>query len=160
MLPVPKNDRDTYIQIRDMARKFADEEVRPKAEALDRDERFPHEIYQQMGELGLFGITVPSELGGVGLDSYSYAIVMEELSRGYASVADQCGVVELIGTLLSRYGSAEQQAKWIPEVVSVRKFVSYCISEPEAGSDVGGNQNDGRSRRRGLAPQRRQDLDS
>jgi alkylation response protein AidB-like acyl-CoA dehydrogenase len=138
MLPVPKNDRDTYIQIRDMARKFADEAVRPKAEALDRDERFPREIYQQMGELGLFGITVPSELGGAGLDSYAYAIVMEELSRGYASVADQCGVVELIGTLLSRYGSASQQAKWIPEVVSVRKFVSYCISESEAGSDVGG----------------------
>jgi alkylation response protein AidB-like acyl-CoA dehydrogenase len=138
MLPVPKNDRDTYIQIRDMARKFADEAVRPKAEALDRDERFPQELYQQMGELGLFGITVPSELGGAGLDSYAYAIVMEELSRGYASVADQCGVVELIGTLLSRYGSASQQAKWIPEVVSVRKFVSYCISEPEAGSDVGG----------------------
>ena len=101
MLPVPKNDRDTYIQIRDMARKFADEAVRPKAEELDRDERFPREIYQQMGELGLFGITVPSELGGAGLDSYAYAIVMEELSRGYASVADQCGVVELIGTLLT-----------------------------------------------------------
>lgn len=138
MLPVPKNDRDTYIQIRDMARKFADEAVRPKAEALDRDERFPQELYQRMGELGLFGITVPSELGGAGLDSYAYAIVMEELSRGYASVADQCGVVELIGTLLSRYGSASQQAKWIPEIVSVRKFVSYCISESEAGSDVGG----------------------
>jgi alkylation response protein AidB-like acyl-CoA dehydrogenase len=138
MLPVPKNDRDTYIQIRDMARKFADEAVRPKAEALDRDERFPQELYQQMGELGLFGITVPSELGGAGFDSYAYAIVMEELSRGYASVADQCGVVELIGTLLSRYGSASQQAKWIPEIISVRKFVSYCISESEAGSDVGG----------------------
>src|SRR5580704_5233349 len=121
MLPVPKNDRDTYIQIRDMARKFADEEIRPKAEALDRDESFPREIYHQMGELGLFGITVPSELGGVGLDSYAYAIVMEELSRGYASIADQCGVVELIGTLLSRYGSPEQQAKFIPEVISVRK---------------------------------------
>ena len=138
MLPVPKIDRDTYIQIRDMARKFADEAVRPKAEALDRDERFPQELYQQMGELGLFGITVPSELGGAGFDSYAYAIVMEELSRGYASVADQCGVVELIGTLLSRYGSASQQAKWIPEIISVRKFVSYCISESEAGSDVGG----------------------
>ncbi|HXT09680.1 MAG TPA: acyl-CoA dehydrogenase family protein [Roseiarcus sp.] len=138
MLPVPKGDRDTYLQIRDMARIFADGEVRPKAEALDRDERFPRELYQQMGELGLFGITVPAELGGVGLDSYAYAIVMEELARGYASVADQCGVVELIGTLLSRYATAEQQARWIPEVVSARRFVSYCISEPEAGSDVGG----------------------
>ncbi len=138
MLPIPKNDPETYVQIRDMARAFADGAIRPKAEELDREERFPREIYVQMAELGLFGITVPSELGGVGLDSYAYAIVMEELSRGYASVADQCGVVELIGTLLSRYGSASQQAKWLREIVSVRKFVSYCISEPEAGSDVGG----------------------
>ena len=95
MLPVPKNDRETYIQIRDVARRFADEAIRPKAEELDREERFPGEIYQRMGELGLFGITVPAESGGVGLDSYAYAIVMEELSRGYASIADQCGVVRI-----------------------------------------------------------------
>ena len=137
MLPIPKNDPEIYVQIRDMARGFAEDVVRPKAEELDREERFPREIYMQMAKLGLFGITVPSELGGVGLDSYAYAIVMEELSRGYASVADQCGVVELIGTLLSRFGSASQQARWLPEVVSVRKIVSYCISEAEAGSDVG-----------------------
>ena len=59
-----------------------------------------------MAELGLFGITVPEEFGGAGLDALSYALVMEELSRGYASVADQCGLVELIGTLLSVHGSA------------------------------------------------------
>ena len=69
MLPVPKNDRETYIQIRRCGARFADEVVRPKAEELDREERFPREIYQQMGELGLFGITVPSESGGVGLDA-------------------------------------------------------------------------------------------
>jgi alkylation response protein AidB-like acyl-CoA dehydrogenase len=138
MLPIPKGDPETYFQIRDMARRFADDVIRPEAEELDREERFPREIYVQMAELGLFGITVPSDLGGAGLDCYAYAVVMEELSRGYASVADQCGVVELIGTLLSRYGSPLQQAKWLPEIVSVRKFVSYCISEAEAGSDVGG----------------------
>ncbi len=53
-----------------------------------------------MGELGLFGITTPAELGGAGLDTLSYALVMEELSRGYASIADQCGLYELVGTLL------------------------------------------------------------
>jgi alkylation response protein AidB-like acyl-CoA dehydrogenase len=138
MYPVPQNDRETYIQIRDIARRFADEVVRPKAEALDRDERFPSEIYQQMGELGLFGITVPAEIGGVGLDSFAYAIVMEELSRGYASVADQCGVVELIGTLLTRFGSKVQQDRWLRDVLSSKAVVSYCISEAEAGSDVSG----------------------
>ena len=138
MLPVPKNDRETYVQIRDVARRFADEAVRPKAEELDRDERFPREIYAQMGELGLFGITVPSENGGAGLDAFAYALVMEELSRGYASVADQCGVVELIGTLLTRFGSAAQQQQWLPGVLAAKTVVAYCISEAEAGSDVSG----------------------
>jgi alkylation response protein AidB-like acyl-CoA dehydrogenase len=136
MLPIPKNDPDIYVQIRDMARKFANDVVRPKAGELDREERFPREIYEQMGELGLLGITVPAELGGAGLDSYAYSIVMEELSRGYASVADQCGVVELIGTLLTRFGTDSQQSALLQDVVSARKIVSYCISEADAGSDV------------------------
>ena len=94
-----------------MARRFAEEVIRPQAEALDRDEAFPADIYKAMGELGLFGITVPAELGGAGLDTLSYALVMEELSRGYASIADQCGLYELIGTLLSRHGTPEQQRR-------------------------------------------------
>ena len=80
---------DTHREIRETARRFAQAVVRPQAEALDRDEPFPHDIYMQMGSLGLFGITTPAELGGAGLDALSYALVMEELSRGYASVADQ-----------------------------------------------------------------------
>ncbi len=138
MLPVPNNDLETYTQICDMTKRFADEVVRPVAEELDRDESFPDDIYAQMGELGLFGISVPEDCGGVGLDSYAYAIVMEELSRGYASVADQCGLVELIGTLLSRYGTEAQQRAFIPDVVAARKKVAYCITEAEAGSDVAG----------------------
>ena len=138
MLPLPKNDRETYLQIREVARRFAEGVVRPAAEELDRDERFPIEIYRRMGELGLFGLTVPAECGGVGLDALAYAIVMEELARGYASVADQCGVVELIGTLLARFGTTAQQQRWLPGVLSAKTVVSYCISEAEAGSDVSG----------------------
>jgi len=138
MLPVPSNDLETYSQISDMARRFADDVIRPVAEQLDRDESFPDEIYTQMGELGLFGISVPDSCGGVGLDTYAYAIVMEELSRGYASIADQCGLIELIGTLLSRYGSEAQQNALIPDIVAARKKVAYCITEAEAGSDVSG----------------------
>ncbi len=138
MLPVPRNDLEIYGQIQDMARKFADEVIRPVAETLDRDESFPADIYRQMGALGLFGISVPEDCGGVGLDAYAYAIVMEELSRGYASVADQCGLVELIGTLLSRYGTKAQQDAYIPEVVTAERKVAYCITEAEAGSDVSG----------------------
>jgi hypothetical protein len=138
MLPVPKNDCETYTQIQDMAQKFADNVIRPVAETLDRDESFPADIYAQMGELGLFGISVPDTLGGAGLDTYAYAIVMEELSRGYASVADQCGLVELIGTLLTKFGSPAQKSTWMRDVLSARKLVAYCITEAEAGSDVSG----------------------
>ena len=128
---------DTQEQVRDMARAFADEVIRPTAEALDREERFPFEIYDEMAKVGLFGIGVPEELGGPGFDTLTYAVVMEELSRGYASVADQCGLVELISTLLVRHGTAVQQ-KMLPEVISMRRKVAYCITEAEAGTDVSG----------------------
>ena len=129
---------ETHSQVRDTARSFADEAIRPVAEELDRDERFPAELYAQMAELGLFGIAVPQEMGGPGLDTLAYAIVVEELSRGYASVADQCGLVELISTLLVRHATAEQRERWLADVMAARTRVAYCITEPEAGTDVSG----------------------
>ncbi|MBZ9994276.1 acyl-CoA dehydrogenase family protein [Mesorhizobium sp. BH1-1-4] len=129
---------DTQRQVRDMARQFADEVIRPAAEALDRDERFPVEIYEQMGALGLFGVGVPEEMGGPGFDTLTYALVMEELSRGYASVADQCGLVELISTLLVRHGTPSQRDQWLGSVMRAETKVAYCITEPEAGTDVSG----------------------
>lgn len=128
-------ETEVYDQIRETARRFAEDVVRPLAADLDRDETFPAEIYSQMGELGLFGITVPDDHGGAGLDTFAYAIVMEELSRGYASIADQCGVVELIGTLLTRYGAPEQ-LKLLPDILSTRTRIAYCLTEAEAGSDL------------------------
>lgn len=124
-------------QVRDMARSFADEVIRPAAEALDRDERFPSEIYDEMAKLGLFGIGVPENLGGPGFDTLTYAVVMEELSRGYASVADQCGLVELISSLLVRHGTPVQKAL-LADILAMKNKVAYCITEPEAGTDVSG----------------------
>jgi len=129
---------ETKEQVRDMARKFADEVIRPVAEELDRDERFPTEIYAQMAELGLFGIGVPEALDGPGFDTLSYALVMEELSRGYASIADQCGLVELICTLLVRHGTPSQQERWLQAAMTAQTKVAYCITEAEAGTDVSG----------------------
>jgi alkylation response protein AidB-like acyl-CoA dehydrogenase len=131
----PLLDTEIYGQIRETARRFAEDVVRPAAADLDRDETFPAEIYAQMGALGLFGITVPEGHGGAGLDTYAYSIVMEELSRGYASVADQCGLVELIGTLLTRYGTPEQ-LKRLPDILAGKTRVAYCLTEAEAGSDL------------------------
>ncbi len=127
-----------HRQVADMARRFADDLIRPEAERLDREEVFAGEIYRAMGENGLFGITVPEALGGAGLDCLAYSIVMEELSRGYASIADQCGLVELVTTLLVQHGSPAQQDRWIGPIVRAEKRAAYCITEAGAGSDVSG----------------------
>ena len=137
-IPVPKLSADIYEQIRDTARRFAETRIRPKAADLDESESFPGDIYAEMAALGLFGITVPEDFGGAGLDALSYALVMEELSRGYASVADQCGLVELIGTLLSAHGTEMQRSLWLGDILAARKRVAYCITETEAGTDVSG----------------------
>jgi hypothetical protein len=129
---------ETQQQVREMARQFAEDVIRPVAEALDRDERFPGEIYERMGELGLFGIGVPEVMGGPGFDTLTYALVMEELSRGYASVADQCGLVELISTLLVQHGTEAQRQQWLGPAMRAEKKAAYCITEPEAGTDVSG----------------------
>ncbi|MCA3487615.1 MAG: acyl-CoA dehydrogenase family protein [Rhodobacter sp.] len=128
---------DTQLQVRELARAFADDIIRPAAEALDRDEVFPLEIYDEMAKLGLFGIGVPESMGGPGFDTLTYAVVMEELSRGYSSVADQCGLVELISSLLVRHGTDTQRGM-LADMLSMRAKVAYCITEPEAGTDVSG----------------------
>ncbi len=129
---------ETHIQTKNMVRDYTENTIRPIADRLDQEEAFPKEIYVEMGELGLFGICVPEDLGGPGFDTLAYALVMEELSRGYSSVADQCGLIELITTLLIRHGSAEQQKNLIKSVIKAETLVAYCITEAEAGTDVSG----------------------
>ena len=138
MIPMPSLTADIYAQIAETARRFAEDRIRPRAGELDESEAFPANLYQEMAALGLFGITVPADYGGAGLDTLSYALVMEELSRGYASIADQCGLVELIGTLLSVHGTDRQRALYLSDVLAARKRVAYCITEAEAGTDVSG----------------------
>ncbi len=129
---------EIHQQIQTMARQFACEVVRPVAGELDRHARFPREIYDEMGKLGLFGITVPEECGGPGFDTLAFVLVMEELSRGYASVADQCGLIELVSTLLVKHGTPEQQKKFLGPTIAAKTLVSYCLTEPEAGTDLAG----------------------
>ena len=128
----------THLQVRDMARDFSNTVIRPLAAELDRDERFPSEVYDQMGKLGLFGISVPETMRGPGFDALTYAVVMEELSRGYSSVADQCGLVELITTLLVQHGTHAQQDRYLSDIMTAKTKVAYCITEAEAGTDVSG----------------------
>jgi alkylation response protein AidB-like acyl-CoA dehydrogenase len=127
---------DRHQPIRDLAHDFAEKEIRPIAAELDESEAYPAELYARMAELGMFGITVPEELGGAGADVVSYAHVMEELSRGYASVADQCGLVELVGTLLAQHGTQAQQERFLRPLLKAERRCAYAITEAEAGSDV------------------------
>lgn len=129
---------DDHRQVQETVRRLADEIIRPIANDLDETERFPSEIYEQMASLGLFGITTPADLGGAGMDSLAYALAMEELSRGYASVADQCGLLELLGTLLSEHGTKAQIARYLTPALIAKRRPAYCITEAEAGSDVSG----------------------
>lgn len=129
---------DEHLQIQEMTRRFSQEVIRPQAELLDREELFPADIYSQMGELGLFAISVPEAHGGLGMDALTYAVVMEELAAGYASVADQCGLVELLSTLLSQYGNEAQRKRWMEGLAKANLRGAYCITEAGAGSDVSG----------------------
>ncbi len=129
---------EELASIQEMTRRFAEERVRPLAAELDESERFPEELYKECASLGLFGITVPQSMGGLGADVSTYAVVMEELSRGYASVADQCGLVELIGTLLSIYGTPEQIERYLPATLRAERKCAYALTEAEAGSDLAG----------------------
>ena len=138
LIQLPKNSVDTYEQIRDMVSAFAREEIRPQAERLDRDSHFPEDLFRQMAGLGLFGITTPEGYGGAGVDCYAYAVIMEELSRGYSAVADQCGLVELICTLLNEYGSDAQRDHYLRDITAFNTRVAYCLTEAEAGSDLSG----------------------
>lgn len=134
----PTMDSEIYTQIRDMTARFANEIIRPQAEKLDETSAFASDIYDQMAQMGLFGITTPAELGGAGMDTLAYSIVMEELSRGYASVADQCGLIELVSSLLTQHGTAEQQETYLNPILQAKKRPAYCITEAGAGSDVSG----------------------
>ncbi len=122
--------------IGDTVRRFADRHIRPIAGELDETEGFPADLYGEMAGLGLFGIAVPEKLGGAGGDVLAYAVVMEELARGYASVADQCGLVELVATLLAEHGSAAQQARYLRPLLKAERRCAYALTEPEAGSDL------------------------
>ncbi|MCS6877101.1 MAG: acyl-CoA dehydrogenase family protein [Geminicoccaceae bacterium] len=121
---------------RGLVRRFVEEKVRPIAAALDREARFPRELYDEMARLGLLGLTVPSALGGAGLDATGFALVMEELARGAAAVADHVGLVELVARLLVEHGSDEQRRRWLGPLLRNEIQPAYAITGPQAGSDV------------------------
>ena len=127
---------DEQKAITDMVRQFADEQILPNAEHYDHEDEFPEPIVEQMKELGLFGVTIPEEYGGMGLDLTTYAMIVEELSRGWISIS---GIVNthFIGSyLLMKFGSEEQRQKYLPRMATGEIRAAFSLSEPELGSDV------------------------
>jgi short/branched chain acyl-CoA dehydrogenase len=132
---------DEQRLLRDTVRDFAQNEIRPVAEELDRTKSFPYELVGKMGELGLMGIPFPEEYGGGGADTLSYALAVEELTRVDSSVAITMAAHTSLGTMpIHLWGTDDQKDDWLPQLCSGGKLAAFGLTEPEAGSDAGNTQ--------------------
>ena len=132
---------DEQRLLRDTVRDFANQEVKPIAEELDRTKAFPYELVAKMGELGLMGIPFPEQYGGGGADTLAYALAVEELTRIDSSVAITMAAHTSLGTMpIHMFGSDEQKADWLPQLCSGQKLAAFGLTEPDAGSDAGNTQ--------------------
>jgi alkylation response protein AidB-like acyl-CoA dehydrogenase len=129
---------DDQREIRDLAKRFADERIAPHAAQWDREHHFPRELYSEMGELGLMGICVPEEYGGAGADYLSYVLVMEELSRADAGVGVTLAVHLGAGMLpILNWATEEQKQRFVPPLAAGDEICAFALTEAEAGSDAG-----------------------
>ncbi|MEK9706239.1 MAG: isovaleryl-CoA dehydrogenase [Alphaproteobacteria bacterium] len=128
---------DTADLLRDSVRSFASDKIAPRADAIDRDNEFPLDLWPAMGELGLHGITVEEEYGGSGLGYLEHCIAMEEVSRASASVGLSYGAhSNLCVNQIRRNGTEGQKQRYLPKLISGEHVGSLAMSEPGAGSDV------------------------
>jgi alkylation response protein AidB-like acyl-CoA dehydrogenase len=129
---------DDHRLLRDTVREFAEQEIAPVAEELDRTKAFPYEIVRRLGELDLMGIPFPEEYGGAGSDSLAYALAVEELARVDSSVAITLCAHTSLGTQpIYLFGSEQQKREWLPRLCSGERLGAFGLTEPDAGSDAG-----------------------
>ena len=128
---------ETANILRDTVRDFAQTHVAPRAEAIDRENKFPRDLWPELGKLGLFGVTVPEAEGGAGMGYVEQVVAVEELSRASASVGLSYGVhANLCVNQLNRFGTPEQKRRYLPRLLSGEWVGALAMSEPAAGSDV------------------------
>ena len=128
---------ETADAIRESTARFATQHIAPLAVSIDADNRFPRDLWPKMGALGLHGITVEEDFGGLGLGYLEHVVAMEEVSRASASVGLSYGAhSNLCINQIRRWGSAEQKRKYLPGLIAGEKLGALAMSEPEAGSDV------------------------
>jgi len=128
---------EEHRMVRDMTRKFAENELAPIAHDIDEEERFPLEVYRKAGRNGLIGSTSPSELGGGAADLLTNALIKEEFCRvsaGFGMSVNMC--TTNFCYFIAKYGTEEQKKRYIPQVIQGEAVAAFCLTEPEAGSDA------------------------
>lgn len=127
-----------YKEIRDLVSKFSDSEVAPLAASIDHNGEIPKDLINKLYENGFMGSYIPEDFGGAGMDYMSYAIIVEEISRGCASTGVLISAHTSLGMWpILKYGTKEQKAKFLPDLASGGMIACFCLSEPNAGSDPG-----------------------
>src|ERR1700685_3146507 len=123
--------------LRSTVREYAEQEIAPVAEELDRTKAFPYDLVRRLGELDLMGIPFPEEYGGAGGDSLTYALAVEELARIDSSVAiTMCAHTSLGTQPIYLFGSDEQKTRLLPDLCAGRRLGAFGLTEPDAGSDA------------------------
>ena len=123
-------------QIVNLVRDFVRRDVEPVAAQLDRDDTVPLDLIDKMKDLGLFGITVPEEYGGMGLDYTTFAMIFEEMSKGFMSLTGAIGTHHIMTYVLTHYGTEEQKRHFLPDLACGRKRGGLALTEPGGGTDV------------------------
>jgi alkylation response protein AidB-like acyl-CoA dehydrogenase len=125
---------------RELMQDFVRKSIAPVAREWEHEGRYPTEIVDEMKRMGLFGMLVPEEYGGIGIDAISYAIVFEEISRGWMGIAGVLGSHSLATMMIARSGTEEQKRRWLPDLASGARRSGVGLTEPAAGSDLQGIQ--------------------
>jgi alkylation response protein AidB-like acyl-CoA dehydrogenase len=129
-------DDDVREEIISTVKRFVTREVIPHASALEHADEFPADIVAGMRELGLFGVTIPEEHGGLGLDLLTYVGIIEELAYGWMTLTGIVNTHTMCATMVMYHGTPEQQARWLPSMASGERRGALSLSEPDAGSDT------------------------
>jgi len=119
-------------------RDFVEKEIKPVANEWERSGRYPTEIVAGLAEMGLFGMTIPEEYGGLGIDMVSFALVFEELARGWMGIAGILGSHSLSCWMINKHGTEEQKKKYLPELATGKRRTGIGLTEPGAGTDLQG----------------------
>lgn len=130
-------DQALADQLIDTIRDWVNRDVIPHVDEFEQSDEFPQAMFDQMCEFGLFGSTIAEEYGGLGLDITTYTRIIEELSRGYMSLAGILNTHKIAATMLARFGTEEQKQRFLPRMIDGSFRAAFSLSEPDAGSDTG-----------------------